>query len=80
MEVLESLERSHEGVNSGVREVFGLLEQSDPGPWRTVLGIVADFLNVRREYAPLIDLVLGEQAQHFIPVPGSNGRTADPGL
>jgi chromosome segregation protein len=66
VEVLQGLERSHEGLGSGAREVFALLEQPDPGPWRTVLGIVADFLTVRREYAPLIDLALGERAHRFL--------------
>jgi chromosome segregation protein len=66
IEVLEGLERSHEGLGTGVREVFGLLEQPDPGPWRVVLGMIADFLTVRREYAPLIDLALGETAQRFL--------------
>jgi chromosome segregation protein len=66
MEVLEGLERSHEGLGTGVREVFALIEQSEPGPWRTVLGILADFLTVRREYAPLIDLALGDRAQRFL--------------
>src|SRR5438552_8010027 len=28
--------------------------------------MVADFLTVRREYAPLIDLALGERAQRFL--------------
>ncbi len=66
IEVLEGLERSHEGLGTGVREVFALLEQPDPGPWRTVLGMTADFLTVRREYAPLLDLALGERAQRFL--------------
>ena len=66
IEVLEGLERSHEGLGAGAREVFALLEQPDPGPWKTVLGILADFLHVRREYAPLIDLALGENAQRFL--------------
>jgi chromosome segregation protein len=66
IEVLEGLERSHEGLGTGVREVFALLEQPDPGPWRTVLGMIADFLTVRREYAPLIDLALGDWAQRFL--------------
>jgi chromosome segregation protein len=66
IEILERLERSHEGLDTGVREVFALLEQPNPGPWRTILGIVADFLTVRREYAPLIDLALGARASHFL--------------
>jgi chromosome segregation protein len=66
VEVLEGLERSHEGLGTGVREVLALLGQPEPGPWRTVLGIIADFLTVQREYAPLIDLALGEWSQHFL--------------
>src|SRR5438105_1161054 len=66
VEVLEGLERSHEGLGTGVREVLALLEQPDPGPWRTILGMIADFLTVQREYAPLIDLALGETAQRFL--------------
>jgi len=66
IEVLEGLQRSHEGLGAGPRELFALLEQPDPGPWRTVLGILADFLTVRREFAPLIDVALGERARSFL--------------
>ena len=66
IDVLETLERSHEGLETGVREVFQLVERPEPGPWGTVLGLLAQFLTVAREYAPLIDLALGERAQHFL--------------
>jgi chromosome segregation protein len=66
IEVLEGLEKRHEGLGSGVREVYALLEQAEPGPWQTVLGLLADFLTVRREHAPLIDLALGDRAQRFL--------------
>jgi chromosome segregation protein len=66
IEVLDALERGHEGLGTGVREMYALLEQPDPGPWRTVLGMVADFLTVPREHAPLIDLALGDAAQRFL--------------
>src|SRR5262249_8232406 len=66
IEVLEGLERSHEGLGTGVREVFALLERPDPGPWRTVIGMIADCLTVQREYAPLIDVALGDWAQRFL--------------
>jgi chromosome segregation protein len=66
VEVLEGLERSHEGLGTGAREVLALLDQPDAGPWRTVIGMIADFLTVRHEYAPLIDLALGEWAQRFV--------------
>lgn len=72
IDVLDGLERSHEGLGAGIREVFGLLDQgasaAGGNPWtrELVLGMVADFLTVRREYAPLIDLALGETAQRFL--------------
>ena len=66
VEVLEGLQRSHEGLGTGPRELLALLEQPDPNPWRAVLGILAEFLTVRREFAPLIDLALGERAQRFV--------------
>jgi chromosome segregation protein len=66
VEILEGLERSHEGLGDGPRELFALLDRPEPGPWGTVVGLVADVLTVRREYAPLIDLTLGEQGQRFL--------------
>ena len=66
IEVLARLEQSHEGLDAGVREVFALLEQPDPAAWGTVVGMIADFLTVGHEYAPLIDLALGERARHFL--------------
>jgi chromosome segregation protein len=66
VEVLEGLEKSHEGLGTGVREVLAHLEPPVPGPWRTVLGMVADFLQVKHEYAPLIDLALGDWSQRFL--------------
>ncbi|MCI0376947.1 MAG: chromosome segregation protein SMC [Gemmataceae bacterium] len=66
IEVLEGMIKSHEGLGAGVREVFALLEQPEPGPWQSVLGMLADFLTVKREYAALIDLALGDWAQCFV--------------
>src|SRR4029079_10441929 len=63
IEVLQGMLRSHEGLSIGVREVFQLLENPDPGPWKTVLGMIGDFLTVKRDYAALIDLALGDWAQ-----------------
>jgi chromosome segregation protein len=81
IDVLEGMFRSHEGLGEGVREVLKLLEgpaprlleeagvlepAADESPWKAILGMVGDFLTVKREYAPLIDLVLGETAQRFL--------------
>src|SRR5262249_11225201 len=66
LEVLENLERSHEGLGTGVRQVFARVEAPGLGRWGSVVGIVAEALTVRREFAPLIDLALGERAQRFL--------------
>jgi chromosome segregation protein len=64
--VLDGLIKSREGLGAGVREVIALTEQPSPGAWDSVIGMIADFLTVKREYAPLIDLALGDWAQRFI--------------
>lgn len=66
VEVLEELERSHEGLGTGVREVLEHLHSPDPGPWRAVVGLVAERMAVKRDYARLIDIALGERAQRFL--------------
>jgi chromosome segregation protein len=75
IEVLEDLERSREGLGSGVREVFDLLaEQTREDALSsgslsfssTIVGLVADLLTVPREYAHVIDLALGDAAQSFL--------------
>lgn len=64
--VLEGLIKSREGLGAGVRDVIEQIENAGAGPWSTVIGMIADFLTVKREYAPLIDLALGEWAQRFV--------------
>jgi chromosome segregation protein len=65
VEVLEGLERSLEGLGTGVREVVALLE-SEKAVRTLVVGLVADVLTVPRDVAPLIDIALGEAAQRFV--------------
>lgn len=65
-EVLEGLERSHEGFGAGVREIIKEWQADPDGRWKTVQGLLADHLRVRREYAPLIELALGERSQRVL--------------
>jgi len=69
IDVLEALERSQEGIGTGVREVVAMLRaESSEGSeiTRIAIGLVADFLSVPRDVAPLIDLALGDVAQHVL--------------
>ncbi len=64
--VLEELENRFEGLDAGVREVILAARHSDDGPLSGVRGLVADLLRVNVEAAALIDIALGEKAQHVV--------------
>jgi chromosome segregation protein len=62
IQVLDALEKSREGVGAGVRKILELSSQ-EIETWRGVVGMIADLILVDREYAGLVDTVLGDQAQ-----------------
>jgi chromosome segregation protein len=67
IDILEDLERSHEGLGAGVRQVLARLgadRHSDSGG--PIVGLVADLLTVSRDSAALVELALGETAQRFV--------------
>ncbi|MBO0698775.1 MAG: AAA family ATPase, partial [Zavarzinella sp.] len=66
IEVLENLERTQEGLGTGVKEVLADLAAGDSLLSGVVIGLVADSLRVPRELAPLIDILLGDVASHFV--------------
>jgi len=67
IEVLERLERSHEGFGTGIKEVISLLDERRSAPLaETVVGLVGDLLSAPRDDAPLLDLALGVTAQCFV--------------
>lgn len=66
LEVLEQLELSQEGLAPGVRAVLNLKKEGKNRAWNGIIGLVADSLRVRREYAHLIELALGDHAQRFL--------------
>jgi len=68
--VLQELERRHEGLSSGVREVLTQARDVKDGPFRAVRGLVADLLQVGVEAASLVEVALGEKAQHVVVGPG----------
>ncbi|MEX0818364.1 MAG: chromosome segregation protein SMC [Pirellulaceae bacterium] len=63
--VLEELEESREGLNAGVRDVLVAAGDATDGPLSEVKGLVADLLQVSVDIAPLVDVALGERAQHL---------------
>lgn len=66
VQVLDHLERSREGLGSGVRTVLELAGADEPGHWGTVIGMVADLIMVDREHAAMVDAVLGDRVQTLV--------------
>ena len=67
---LEEMERTREGLISGVRELLERAEAAASGPLTSVIGVVADVMQARVETAPLIDVALSDAAQ-FVVVEGA---------
>ncbi|MGE0608237.1 MAG: chromosome segregation SMC family protein, partial [Pirellulales bacterium] len=68
--VLDELEQRLEGHTAGVKEAIGRARGETPGPYRQVVGLVAELLRVDLELAPLIEALLGETAGHVVISPG----------
>ena len=64
--MLDDWENRREGVGSGVKEVLALARQPQSSALAEVRGLVADVLQASVELAPLVDIALGEAAQHVI--------------
>jgi chromosome segregation protein len=64
--VLEELERNREGLTDGVREVLELAQQAEWDAAPEIAGLVADVLQVDVDVAPLVDIALGDAAQHIV--------------
>ena len=71
-DVLEGLEKSHEGYGNGIRDILNAASSENASCWKTMLGLLADHLKVRREYAPLIELALGERSQRILALSKSD--------
>ena len=64
--LLEELEQRQEGLSAGVKEVLARARGPQAGPFRRVLGLVAEVFRVNVETAPLIDIALGETTGHVV--------------
>lgn len=64
--VLDELERTSEGVNSGVKEILSRARVERLPLFQSVIGLVADVVRVDVEYARLIEIALGDSAQLVI--------------
>ncbi len=64
--VLEELERRLDGLSAGTKEVLRLAREQPNGPFGGVRGVVADLLNVDADTASLVEIALGDRANHLL--------------
>ncbi|MBX7168745.1 MAG: chromosome segregation protein SMC [Pirellulales bacterium] len=69
--VLDELEQRLEGLGAGVKEILLAARSAEPGPWSQIVGLVADLIRVKVELAPVIEVALGERAQHLVVADGA---------
>jgi chromosome segregation protein len=68
--VLDELVRRQEGLSAGVKEVLARAADPADSTFRGVHGLVADLFHVSVEAAPLVEIALGQAAQHVVASPG----------
>jgi chromosome segregation protein len=64
--VLSELEHRLEGLAGGVQEVLRMAREEPQGPLGEARGVVADLFHVDVDSAPLVEIALGERAQHVV--------------
>ncbi|MCA9007145.1 MAG: AAA family ATPase, partial [Planctomycetaceae bacterium] len=64
--VLEDLERRQEGISIGVKDILNRAQTSQYSPWNTIIGSVADLLDVDLEQAALLEVALGIRSQLLV--------------
>ncbi len=64
--LLEDLELRQEGLGIGTKEILSRAQTSRHAPWDTVIGSVADLLDVDLEHAALLEVALGVRAELIV--------------
>jgi chromosome segregation protein len=66
VKILEELERQNAGLSTGVQQLLAEARELAAEAGSQVHGMVADLLEAGVEIAPLVDVALGEAAQHIV--------------
>ncbi len=68
--ILQELEQSLEGLGVGVKEIVGRAKAGGGGALTLIRGVLADLLTVHVDYAPALDIALGEASQLVVVTGG----------
>jgi chromosome segregation protein len=64
--LLEDLELRQEGLGIGVKDILSRARTSQYPPWNSIIGSVADLLDVDLESAALLEVALGQRSQLIV--------------
>ena len=64
--VLLELEKRLEGVNAGAKQLLEQAKGASTGPFREIIGVVADMISVNVQHAGIVDVALGNAAQYIV--------------
>ncbi len=64
--LLQDLELRQEGLGIGAKEILSRAQTTRQPPWDTVIGSVADLLDVDLEHAALLEVALGARAELIV--------------
>jgi chromosome segregation protein len=66
LSVLAQLESRREGVAHGAQQLIDLSKSNPTEPWTSIVGMVADLIEIDLHLAPLIDVALGPSAETVV--------------
>jgi len=70
LQILDQLQQHLDGVDAGARQLVEIIRQRTEPAFKTVLGLVAELLEVEASLAPMIDTALGQTSHALVLTDG----------
>lgn len=70
LQILDQLQQHLDGVDAGARQLVEIVRQRTEPAFKTVLGLVAELLEVDTSIAPMIDTALGQSSHALVLTDG----------
>jgi chromosome segregation protein len=70
LQILDQLQQHLDGVDAGARQLVEIVRQRTDPAFKTVLGLVAELLEVDASLAPMIDTALGQSSHALVLTDG----------
>ncbi len=66
LQILDQLQQHLDGVDAGARQLVEIIREKTEPAFKTVLGLVAELLEVEASLAPMIDTALGQSSHALV--------------